>query len=130
MPQPLFSLSGILIFISLDGYSVTQILCPELGTGNFRGSRLHALQQEESKTKYFQEASSLSSNCCPIHFATCLQILLSLLPGRVSDNHAVITSTSWLQFILLLGVQAAHSHLPVSESELCIFAVYSLLILL
>lgn len=101
---PIFSpFSGILIFISLDGYSVTQIVCAGLGAENFRGSRLHALQKEHSKTRYFQQASSLSSDCCPSHMATCLHIWLQLLPGRVSANCAVVTSISWQQFILLFG---------------------------
>lgn len=63
----LLSLSGILILISLDGSSVTKILCLELGVENVRGCRLHALQQEQSTLKYFLQASSLSSDGWPIH---------------------------------------------------------------
>lgn len=57
MPQPQSSFSVILNLIGLDGYSVTQILCPEAEAEDFRASQLCALQQEQSKTNYFQQAS-------------------------------------------------------------------------
>lgn len=125
--SPPFFFSGILIFSSLHGYSDTQNLCPELGTENFRDSRLHTLQQELSTTKYFYQVSSLSSDYCPIHIAICFQIQLQLLSGRFSAYHSHFMATL---FILLFGVQTALCHLPANESEFCTFTVYSLLIIL
>lgn len=84
------------------------------------------MPQERSKPRYFQQAPSPSSDCCPIHTATHPRVPLRLLPAGVSANCAAATSTPRQPLILLSGAQVAHSHLPVSKSESCIFAAYAL----
>ena len=94
------------------------------------------MQQEQSKTKYFQQASSLSSIAVPstLQLASkfgysCYQVGF-LVIAQLTALHSTELALHGNGLSSSLGVQVAHSHLPVSESEFCIFAVYSLLILL